>query len=414
MADNIISDEDNRDLFLIQVRYLEEQLERCQLKCDELEEKNKDFTSQYTALEKDKKNITAILKLSVAAKEKKVDNLVKLLENQQQTAEKEREVLELQHSQQKQTLEEQIDKINSENMIYVAKIEELKEQLVQLMEQLQDLESAKQRLVSQKEEYDAAIHLLKNENEWKKAKMLEDMRDRMDNLLKAKILDVIEEERAHYGKCMEQVHFLQSDSMLLLKENDALHNRNRDLCAQSDNLKEEFDKIKQMMICGRKEVVQLSENCQQVKAEVEDWRITHQDKLAQIKGFRQSLSPLFKECRQKTAEIDRLGAELVKERSKRGRLEGIIQDTAIILKHILMGSGAPSEAQFKAHRLLEILESADLLRNRLDCQPLHEKNSAAPSAHLTSLSSWMIPRLQPPPLQSTDQILSTIRGTSSR
>ncbi|XP_067377405.1 cilia- and flagella-associated protein 157-like [Channa argus] len=298
---------------------------RCQLKCDELEEKNKDFTSQYTALEKDKKNITAILKLSVAAKEKKVDNLVKLLENQQQTAEKEREVLELQHSQQKQTLEEQIDKINSENMIYgetencknmlnamckiyngmvlpstivasvvlpsVAKIEELKEQLVQLMEQLQDLESAKQRLVSQKEEYDAAIHLLKNENEWKKAKMLEDMRDRMDNLLKAKILDVIEEERAHYGKCMEQVHFLQSDSMLLLKENDALHNRNRDLCAQSDNLKEEFDKIKQMMICGRKEVVQLSENCQQVKAEVEDWRITHQDKLAQIKGFRLNVHP---------------------------------------------------------------------------------------------------------------------------
>ncbi|KAK2838105.1 hypothetical protein Q5P01_015317 [Channa striata] len=373
MADDVTSDLDERSLFLIQVRYLEEKLERYQLKCDELVQRNTELTCHYKALEKDKKKITDNLKLAVAAKEKKVDELVKLLESQQQTAEKDREALELQQSQEKQELEEQIEEMSSENTRSAEKIDELKEESVKLMQHLQKLEGVKKRLVSHQEENDAAIHRLKAETELKMARMLEDMHSRMDNLLKAKILDVVELEMAHYRKCMEQLEFLQGDSALLLKENDALQNRNKELCVQRDKIKENFNKIKQTVLLGRREVVQLSENCQQLKVEQNDWKSTHQHKLAELKGFRESLLPVFKERRQKTAEAERLGAEIEKERSKRLRLQGFMQDAAIILRHIVTDPGEPSHLQLKAHRVLQILESAVLSRNSLDLQRLFQK-----------------------------------------
>lgn len=91
-------------------------LYRSQLKCDELEEQNRDLFSQYSALEKDKKDITDYLKRSVAVKEKKVDELEEQLESQRRAAERDREALNLQQNQQMQKLQEQISKLNSQSM----------------------------------------------------------------------------------------------------------------------------------------------------------------------------------------------------------------------------------------------------------------------------------------------------------
>lgn len=72
--------------------------------------------SQCSALEKDKKDITDYLKRSLAAKEKKVDELAKNLESQQMSAKHDREALNLQHSQQKQKLLDQINNLNSQSV----------------------------------------------------------------------------------------------------------------------------------------------------------------------------------------------------------------------------------------------------------------------------------------------------------
>ncbi|XP_038590772.1 autophagy-related protein 11-like, partial [Micropterus salmoides] len=168
MADVIGSDNKELSLYLIQIQYLDEQLERCQLKCDELQKQNKDLLSQYRVLEKDNKDTTEHLKRSLVAKEKKVDELTERLESQLQAVEQHRKALNLQHSQQIQQLQDQFNKLNSESEMQVAKFKELqgqKEQLMQRMQQLSDMESLKKQLVIQKEEHEAAIHSLKKEAE---------------------------------------------------------------------------------------------------------------------------------------------------------------------------------------------------------------------------------------------------------
>lgn len=88
---------------------------RYRLKCDQLEQKKKDLDCKYSALEKEKKDITDYLRRSLLEKESEVDELTELLEDQRKTAESDRESLQLQHGQQRQELQDQIEGLTSEN-----------------------------------------------------------------------------------------------------------------------------------------------------------------------------------------------------------------------------------------------------------------------------------------------------------
>lgn len=86
---------------------------RSQLRCDELEKQNKDFVSLHSVLQQEKKDITEYLKLSVADKDKDVDELLVELEKLQRADEQDLEALKLLHREQQQELQEQIDQLNA-------------------------------------------------------------------------------------------------------------------------------------------------------------------------------------------------------------------------------------------------------------------------------------------------------------
>ncbi|KAI3371951.1 hypothetical protein L3Q82_006825 [Scortum barcoo] len=114
-VDKTACDDKEKDLYLTQLRHLNEQLERYQLKCDQLERQRKDLNSQYSTLEKEKKDIVEYLKRSLLEKEDEVDELTEHLESQRQAADKDKDALQLQHSQLRQELRDQIEELTTEN-----------------------------------------------------------------------------------------------------------------------------------------------------------------------------------------------------------------------------------------------------------------------------------------------------------
>ncbi|KAM7391043.1 hypothetical protein PAMP_021760 [Pampus punctatissimus] len=108
MSDVISSDDKEKSLYLKQIGYLDEQLERCQLKCDELVKQNNSLVSQCSSLKTDKKDVTEYLKHSLAAKQKEVEEVLEQLKE----AEEDSEALKMQ-------LQEQMDELKSHNMMQV-------------------------------------------------------------------------------------------------------------------------------------------------------------------------------------------------------------------------------------------------------------------------------------------------------
>ncbi|XP_044051134.1 cilia- and flagella-associated protein 157 [Siniperca chuatsi] len=357
MTEIIGSGVKEKSLYLIQIQYLDERLERCQLECHNLEKQNKDLVSQYGALEKDKKDTTEHLKPFVVAKQKMVDELAEQLAEQQQAAEQEREALKLQHSQQIQELQEQVDRLNSESVMRAARFEEQQEQLMQWMQQLSDKEPLKKQLVSQKEEHEAAIHSLKKEAELGMKKMIEKRQKAVDDCVKMETSNILKKERAQHSERSRQLRFLRIEAVALQKEKDALQGRENDLFIELDDLKKDFNKITQESFTRKKEVEQLTKKCQQLEVELTDCSITHKHLMAKEETLRQELASVSKECCRKISETDQLAAELQRERSRKRQLEGVMQEAVIIIRNIQEDSEKGSETQWKMQRLLEVLES---------------------------------------------------------
>lgn len=89
---------------------------RYQLKCDELEVKEKDLSSKINNVEKGKKDIVLYMKRTLTQKEDELNDLAETLSRHQQDQEAERESFELQLSMLRHELQENKEKFTSENM----------------------------------------------------------------------------------------------------------------------------------------------------------------------------------------------------------------------------------------------------------------------------------------------------------
>ncbi|XP_037633825.1 cilia- and flagella-associated protein 157-like isoform X1 [Sebastes umbrosus] len=358
MADLIVSEDKEKSLYLIQIQFLDEQLERCQLQCDELVQQRKALTSLYRALEKDRKDITEYLKLCVAAEEKKVEELAERLESQQQAARRDREALKLQNNRQLKKIQDGVDELDSETATLAATIEELQLVVDKLMEQQSDIESLKRQLDHMEEESRAAIYILKCEAESEREKMSEKRWwSTGDDYVETKTSGIVQEERAQHSQLEEEVRVLVGDKVGQLKEADDLQHQAEVLHIRMDITKTAVDKVTLKSCTHKKELEQLMKKCQQLKVELKDCSTAHESVLVENQDLRQCLPSASEESRQRTAEAHQLRAELQEESSRRRRLEGVMQEAVITLSRVLTDSEKTSKTQRKM--LMKVLEILD-------------------------------------------------------
>ncbi|KAI3372969.1 hypothetical protein L3Q82_023415 [Scortum barcoo] len=369
---------------------------RFQLKCDELEKQNKRLSSHYVELEKDKADISEYLKHSAADKERKLEELARRLEGQQEDARREADDLKLKHHQQIQELQDGVDEMKKENEMRAVGLEEQQEELVLMRQQLSQKEHLKKLLVSQREENEAAIKRLEEET-LKRMELSEKMKKATNGRIKAETSAIVQEERAQHGELLEKIRILLDQNEDLWRKNDAVENNEWDICLDIDELKRQKSKLTKKKLAQEEKVQQLRWKWQELESELEICGINVQHLQAKREDLSRTLDSVSEQRRLNSARVAQLEAELQEEASRRRRLEADVQEAIGLLGHILMDSSKASRTQWE--RLMDVLEDAEDLTE--SSRPGRTPETAEPEADradtlkLTSDLTFLMARYRP-------------------
>ncbi|KAG7217797.1 hypothetical protein INR49_020893 [Caranx melampygus] len=297
MADKLGCDEKEKSLYLVQIWYLEEQLERCLLRCDELEKEHQDLRSQYSILEKDKKSVTGKLKCTVAAKQKKAEELAEELEKQQHQTELEREALKLQHRQEVEEVEEQRIQMESDIKTQAVNMEEQKEQLAHVQHTC---------LLS--------CHFRSS---------CSGGRDAAEDSGRLAADRDVQHPPGGEGSAQGEAGVAPvpaGEQGALEREKKILQDAEGEVSVRLEEVGKQLHEVKKERSVHRKEVKTLKERRRQMMEEMEHWDLS---------VVLQHINSLI------SAEAAQLEAELRRERSRRLQLDGVRQEAAVVLRHIL-------------------------------------------------------------------------------
>ncbi|XP_047197215.1 cilia- and flagella-associated protein 157 [Hippoglossus stenolepis] len=338
-----------RDLFLNQIQYLTDQLERYQLKCDDFEQQSKDFTSQYCSLEKDKNDIADYLKRSLLEKEDEVEELYVKLETQRQAAGKDKDALQLEHTQMNQELRERIEELGGENKRLessLASLEEFKRQREQLTSNMESLEK---QLTSQEEKHTADLHnlemtvllekkRLEKEMENHEVNMAINVQRLVDQQLPEETKQAFEENTELLSRCSH----LSEQAEALIRENSALQEHKSKHSVDSDIL-EELNRNLSRKVCIHKKVVkQVTDQSEQLQAELsvcrqeqQQLQAEHRHVLVEMEMLRQVGASVPERPSNHSTEVSRLKAELQVAKRTSRRMKSVMQEAVDTLRQTL-------------------------------------------------------------------------------
>ncbi|KAF1389565.1 hypothetical protein PFLUV_G00074720 [Perca fluviatilis] len=396
------SDDKEKDLYLTQIRYLNEQLERYQPKCDQLERQKKDLNFQYSALEKEKKDIVEYLKRSLMKKEDEVDELTELLESQRQAADNDRDSLQLQHSLLRQELQDRIEELNAENTTLVTRLANLEEFQKQKEQLTSNMESLEKQLANQNEEHNAAIHSLEMKALLEKKRLEKEMESHVaamaaevQHLVDQKVPETTRLALQENSEVKAQISQLSEQTHVLMEENSALRERKSRLSVDVDILEQMLSETSRKSCIRKKVVEQLTEKCQQLQAELKDCKreleqlqTKHTGVLAEMEALRQDRTSLSEQCSKNRAKVSGQEAELQQERKRRSRMKSIMQEAAITLRQALMdaptdqGSEVDSVVRWKQlmEKLLVVLDRPTPTNTTAEKDQLDEQQTSDPAA----------------------------------
>ncbi|KAK9974323.1 hypothetical protein ABG768_022427 [Culter alburnus] len=380
--------ESDKNFYRAQIRDLEERLERYQHKCDELEVKEKDLSSKIDNVEKEKKDIILYLKGTLAQKEDELTDLTETLSRHQQAQEAERESFELQLSMLRHELQENKEKFTSENMALAGKLASLEDFSMQREKLMAERRSLEEQLQNQKEEHQAQIYNLEKkavlDNDRLKKEMLQhvaavaaEFRRVSDQKMPETTMRAMQENLF----VTAQLQKLSDKTQELLKENDALRARERQLKIENGITEPLLHEITKKNVANQKVVHQLTEKCKQMQSEVEKCaklKLEHQELLDNHSAVCTELDALrkkhatVKELLNKTkAEAKTHRKELEEERTLRGQIKTVLEEAAVALKEALREVPKEEDSELKAtvrrnqmmQKLLAVLDSAAALGN---------------------------------------------------
>ncbi|XP_048045262.1 cilia- and flagella-associated protein 157 [Megalobrama amblycephala] len=380
--------ESDKNFYRAQIRDLEERLERYQHKCDELEVKEKDLSSKIDNVEKEKKDIILYLKGTLAQKEDELTDLTETLSRHQQAQEAERESFELQLSMLRHELQENKEKFTSENMALAGKLASLEDFSMQREKLMAERRSLEEQLQNQKEEHQAQIYNLEKkavlDNDRLKKEMLQhvaavaaEFRRVSDQKMPETTMRAMQENLF----VTAQLQKLSDKTQELLKENDALRARERQLKIENGITEPLLHEITKKNVANQKVVHQLTEKCKQMQSEVEKCaklKLEHQELLDNHSAVCTELDALrkkhatVKELLNKTkAEAKTHRKELEEERTLREQIKTVLEEAAVALKEALREVPKEEDSELKAtvrrnqmmQKLLAVLDSAAALGN---------------------------------------------------
>ncbi|XP_031726478.1 cilia- and flagella-associated protein 157-like [Anarrhichthys ocellatus] len=415
-----VSDDREKDLYLTQIRYLNEQVERYQLKCDQHERQKKDLSSQYSSLEKEKKDVVDFLKRSVLEKEAEADELTEQLESQRRAADEEREALLLQLGQLRKEHQDRTEGLNAGNRTLTARLASLEEFQKQKEQLTSNMESLEKQLVSQEEQHKAAIHNLEMKALLDKKRLEKEMESHVatmaaevQHLVDQKVPQTTRLALQENTEVKSRIGQLSEQTLSLMGENSALRDRKIRLSVDVDILEQMLSETSRKSCVRKKVAEQLTEKCRQLQTELKDRRqeleqlqAKHTGALAEMEALRQERASLSERCTNNRVQVSRLEAELQEERRRRSRMKSVMQEAAVALRQALMDvptdqqqeEGGDSAVQWKQlmEKLLVVLDRPTLATSTAESDQLDElQTSGGVSPNLALSFQFELARYRP-------------------
>ncbi|KAK3514665.1 hypothetical protein QTP70_021587 [Hemibagrus guttatus] len=341
--------EAGKEFYRAQIRDLEERLEKYQHKCDELEVRQKDFSTNYNNAVREKKDIVLYLKRTLSQREDELTDILEKLQELQAAKDAEKELYEKQQNVLRSEFQETKDKLTSENMVLAGKLASLEDFQMQKDELVVQMESLKEQLEQQKQEHQTILYNLE-----KKA-VLDN--DRLKKEMQQHVAAVATEFRKVSDKKMPEttkraihenmlvttrLRQISDRSKELMVENDALIAREKELKREMEIMERLLNEMTRKSLANQKVVQQLTEKCRQMCAELEEYARHEQEHQKLVNNhsmlqkehdaLRQEHESAVNDLNQKQAEAARLKTELQEEKTQRGQVETVLQEAAVALK----------------------------------------------------------------------------------
>ncbi|XP_041090254.1 procollagen galactosyltransferase 2 isoform X1 [Polyodon spathula] len=399
-----------------------------QHKCDELEVREKDFSSELERLTKDKKEIVSFLKRSLDQRADELADLTDRLIGLQQAKDAEKEACENQLAQLRHEFQESKDQLTSENMILAGKLASVEEFRVQKEELMGRLTRMEEQLEKQGQEHQTTISNLEKKAVVDRDRLKKEMMVRVAAVA-AEFRRVSDKQMAETTKRMirenvsvtAQLSKSSSKSLELLQENQALKELEERQRQQLGVLEHGQKDLARRSLSNQKVVRILTEKCKEQQYVLQEYmekeheydqlKSDHATLQQEVQVLRQELASRKDEQRVKHAEAEDLKRCLIAERQSRGQLERILKEAAFALKEALLEApSAMKEAdpEIQTHvrrrqmmeKLLSLLDSAALLgvgpalkEFKKETVSLHEHRTEPGSDSLSPLLK--VPRLLP-------------------
>ncbi|KAF4074463.1 hypothetical protein AMELA_G00239500 [Ameiurus melas] len=373
----------SKEFYRAQIRDLEERLEKYQHKCDELEVRQKDFSTDYNNVVREKRDIVLYLKRTLAQKEDEITDILEKLQELQAAKDAEKESFDRQLSMLRNEFQETKDKLTAENMVLAGKLASLEDFQMQKDELMGQMESLKEQLELQKQEHQTVIYnlekkavldnyRLKKEMQQHVAAVASEFRKVSDKKMPETTKRAIHENML----VMSQLRQISDRCEELMVENDALNAREKQLKREMEIMEPLLNEMTRKSLANQKVVQQLTEKCKQMHAELEDYTrhkqehqklvINHSTLQKEHDALRQEHKSAVDNLNQNQAEAARLKIELQEERTRRGRVETVLQEAAMALKEALREVPKEEDAEVQTlarrnqmmQKLLAILDSA--------------------------------------------------------
>ncbi|XP_032433818.1 cilia- and flagella-associated protein 157-like [Xiphophorus hellerii] len=345
-------DEKEKRLYLIQIGYLNEELERFQIKCGELQKQNNILISQCVD-----KDITAYVKHSLSEKEGELAELRERLEGERHTSVQEKRSLQLEQGQLRRELQARIDKLEEKNTALAGKLcdlEEFQRQKDWLATNMQNLEKQLER---QKEEHKDEIRNLEMKAQLEKRRLEEEL-EREVAAMSAQVQHLVEQKLPEATRSVLQENSelqsllgrLSAVSRSLQRENVALRERKKQLSIDTDILEETLRRAARAGCMRQKDVQQLTGELQRLqqddrekRQQLERIQAEQARVLADMEALRLDRAALSAEWSRSRSERNQLQVKLAEERKRRSMMKSILQEAAYSLRQAL--KEAPAEQQ---------------------------------------------------------------------
>ncbi|PWA24167.1 cilia- and flagella-associated protein 157-like isoform X1 [Gambusia affinis] len=344
-----------KSLFLTQISFLDEQLEKFQLQCDDLKEQKKDIILKSGALQKDTNDILEYLQHYLSVLERDEEELKAKVEKQLQGDRQKTESLEQLLSTERQELQDKLDQLSSDRDNQAARIEEQRLQLAEQERKINMKKTLDKELIFLERHQAAEINKMYME----KREIIDEMKQNVMNSIRQRVKAMIQEETEEHQKLRANVESLSLQSLVLLWGKRAEHNRVKRLCRTSIKIRVMIHRMTLKINILRKESVKLRRRCKLLTGHINELQNSRQSLLGYQEAYRSCLASGLEECRQKASVVALLLERLQRERSIRKNLERHLKRAVSVLTAIATDAGKIPGSQPRLQNLLQLMDSRE-------------------------------------------------------